>query len=168
EVFATASKLQPDQTSVILDFNVDFPVEEEQELSIDDLSDLLGNQMTRAENVVFVYDTLGPSIDSLKLLSETLIELVFSEPVEDMSSTDPSNYTWGISTQPAAADRKAYDSSIVHLSFSTPLTKDTMELLHIDSIIDMRGNLMEAPISLSINSQNPYLSSYRFTNDTTL
>lgn len=168
EVFATASNLQPDQTSVILDFNVDFPVEEEQELSIDDLSDLLGNQMTRAENVVFVYDTLGPSIDSLKLLSETLIELVFSEPVGDISSTDPSNYTWGTSTQPATADRKAYDSSIVHLSFSTPLTKGTMELLHIDSIIDVRGNPMEAPISLSVNSQNPYLSSYRFTNDTTL
>lgn len=168
EAFAAASKLQSDQTSVILDFNVDFPVEEEQELSVDDLSDLLGNQMTRAENVTFVYDTLGPSIDSVRLLSETLIELVFSEPVGEMSSIDLSNYAWGANTQPAVADRKAYDSSIVYLSFAAPLTKGTMELLRIDSIIDVRGNLMEAPISLSVNSQNPYLSSYRFTNDTTL
>ncbi|MEQ8712290.1 MAG: lamin tail domain-containing protein [Cyclobacteriaceae bacterium] len=168
EVFATASELQIDQTSVIIDFNVDFPLEQEQELSIDNLSDLLGNQMTRAENVTFVYDTLGPRVDSVKLLSERLVELVFSEPVNALSSTEITNYTWGTSTQPILADRKTYDSTIVHLSFATPLTKGTMETLRIQSIIDVRGNVMEAPISLSLNSLNPYLSSYRFENDTTL
>ncbi|MEM8893651.1 MAG: lamin tail domain-containing protein [Bacteroidota bacterium] len=168
EDFALSSQLQSAMNSVQLDFAANFPVEEEQTLSISGLSDLLGNQMTRTTNTTFVYDTLGPRVDSVRLLSESLIEIAFSEVVDFTTATEISNYDWDEGTNPIKVERMPYDSSIVRLQFGSTLSKGAEMSLKIEGVSDIQSNLIEEAIDLSVNNLNPYLSDYKFMNDSTL
>lgn len=166
--YPASARLEANEQKVLLDFNADFPLEEEQEVAVIGLGDLYGNVMTRRQGIRFVFDTLGPRIDSIKALSAASLEIKYTEPVTSESSERLSNYLWEGMTLPASAERKAYDSSIVHLTFGQPLTKGASMLLQIDSVMDVRGNRMESAVINAVNTRHPYLSTFRLTNDTTL
>jgi hypothetical protein len=69
------------------------------------------------------------------------VDVVFSEPLEESSATEPANFSInnGIGT-PAAAFLDVLDKTLVHLSLANPLVSQTDYLLTANGLSDLYGN----------------------------
>lgn len=143
--------LQPDRKSILLSFDEPFPQETEQQLSVVNLKDLYGNQITKAVTKPFVYDTLPPRVNGVIVTSPKTLEISFSEAVTaDASAAD--HYLLG-NKQPIVAKRILPDSNIVALTFAESLPDVNNIPLLIDGISDFHGNVTEK-ISAQVNNED--------------
>jgi hypothetical protein len=143
--------LQADKKSILLSFDETFPQEMEQELSVVNLKDLYGNQITKAITKPFVYDTLPPRVNAVIVTSPKTLEISFSEPVT-IDASVPDHYLLG-SKQPSDAKRTLPDSNVVMLTFADPLPDVNNIPLVIDGTSDFSGNTA-VEINASVNNED--------------
>lgn len=84
-----------------------------------------------------ILDVTPPSIVSNTVISNTQLDILFSEPVEITSAQTITNYTVnnGIGN-PNTATRDASNLSLVHLSFTTPFTNALSNTLTVNGVQD--------------------------------
>ncbi|WP_416867885.1 MAG: lamin tail domain-containing protein [Imperialibacter sp.] len=146
-----AVALQTDKKSVLLSFGEPFPQETEQQLSVVNLKDLYGNQITKAVTKPFVYDTLPPRVSAVIVTSPKTLEISFSEPVTAEASALV-HYLLG-NKQPSTAKRTLPDSNVVILTFAEALPDVNNIPLVIDGISDFYGN-KSVKISAIVNNED--------------
>ncbi len=89
-----------------------------------------------------IVDTVAPVLSEVKVLSETELEVTFSEVVEKSSSENEGNYEVMPSIgNPASALRSATDSSKVLLTFASSFQRGTNYSLIVSGIADRNGNI---------------------------
>lgn len=90
-----------------------------------------------------VKDIVAPTVTRATLLSDTQLELQFSETVDATSSANVANYSanHGLGS-PSLAERDAINGSIVRLTYSSAFAQNTPYLLTISGVTDLVGNLM--------------------------
>jgi len=88
-----------------------------------------------------VLDITPPSIVSNTVISNTQLDVLFSEPAEITSAQTTTNYIVnnGIGN-PSSATRDASNLSLVHLSFTTPFTNAIANTLTVTSVQDIALN----------------------------
>ncbi len=91
-------------------------------------------------------DTVPPTLLNLSVISDTQIDLKFSETISLSSAENESNYIAnnGIGN-PASALRDITDSSLVHLTFATSFGNGITNLLSISGLQDAAGNSIAFP-----------------------
>jgi phosphatidylserine/phosphatidylglycerophosphate/cardiolipin synthase-like enzyme len=94
-------------------------------------------------------DGTPPVVDSVRILSDTQIEIFFNEAVESLSSSDNGNYLLnkGILVTGAQRDTINFDRVLLTLS---ALSNDIYTLT-VQHIKDLAGNEMAAPIVFSVS-----------------
>ena len=86
-------------------------------------------------------DTIPPTLDSLIVVNATYLDAYFNEPISLATAQTLSNYSvdFGIGN-PSSAVRDLVDSSIVHLTFSTPFSNGQNYNLTIINVEDTAAN----------------------------
>lgn len=86
-------------------------------------------------------DNTKPTLDSVKVISNTQLELVYNEPVDATTSQNTSNYSVnnGIGT-PFSAIQNTTDLSKITLTFSSPFTHGITNVLSVTNVTDIAGN----------------------------
>lgn len=88
-----------------------------------------------------VLDTTPPSVDSLNVISQNQLDVVFSEAVEITSSQTVTNYSANNGLgNPTAAVRDGTNPAKVHLTFGTNFTNGLNNTLIIANVQDLSGN----------------------------
>ncbi|MFN8115979.1 MAG: lamin tail domain-containing protein [Bacteroidia bacterium] len=92
-----------------------------------------------------VLDFTPPSIMSNTLISNTQLDVLFSEPLEITSAQTITNYSVnnGIGN-PSSAVRDASNFSLVHLSFTTPFTNALLNTLTVNGVQDNSLNAISS------------------------
>ncbi|MEZ4958649.1 MAG: lamin tail domain-containing protein [Saprospiraceae bacterium] len=87
-------------------------------------------------------DTTPPSLVAANPVSATEVDVVFSEPLEVISATEPANFLLdnGIG-EPAVAALDAVDKTLVHLTLANPLVSLSNYTLTTSGLADLNGNL---------------------------
>ncbi len=87
-------------------------------------------------------DTLPPALLAAEAVSALEVDVFFNEPLDEMSATEPANFSIdkGIG-EPAAAFLDDEDQRIVHLSLSSPLVNLTDYILTTKEIGDVSDNI---------------------------
>ena len=90
-----------------------------------------------------IIDTIRPFVQNIKILSDTELEVEFTEGVSAPESENILNYSVnnGIG-HPVTAERNINNPSLVTLIFSTPFTEGISNILSINNLKDFAGNLM--------------------------
>lgn len=108
-----------------------------------------------------VMDTVKPRVDSVKVFSSTQIELVFSEPVDPTSSQLVANYSANNGLgNPISAIQNTTDFSRVSLTFSSPFGLGISNILSINGISDIAGNVIN-PITENFVYFIPAIPNFR-------
>lgn len=86
-------------------------------------------------------DNVPPILDSLVVVNSTNLDAYFNEPLDLVTAQTITNYSvdFGIGN-PSAAVRDLVDSSLVHLTFSTPFTNGQNYNLTIINVEDTAAN----------------------------
>jgi hypothetical protein len=85
-------------------------------------------------------DTAPPTIQSVRALSSTTLEVVFDEPLDAISAQRPTHYTIDNIGNPTAVLQDANQPALVHLVFPTPFTNGLTHTLSIAGVSDALGN----------------------------
>lgn len=94
-------------------------------------------------------DTAPPQLRSLKAMSATALDVLFSEPVEAGSSTLAANYTVSGNTgRPLSVKRDGANTALVHLSFSNNFANGAAYTLTAKGIKDLAGNTLLSDTAL--------------------
>ncbi|GIV34927.1 MAG: hypothetical protein KatS3mg031_2462 [Chitinophagales bacterium] len=90
-----------------------------------------------------VEDTVPPRIASVVVTSSATLDVLFTEPVEKLSSELTANYfvNQGIGA-PTTAQRDTSDSAVVHLVFAGSFTNGVLHTLTVSNVQDIRGNVL--------------------------
>ncbi|GAB4251335.1 MAG: hypothetical protein Tsb0034_30350 [Ekhidna sp.] len=88
-------------------------------------------------------DEIPPQIQSVEVISETEIDVRFSEYVIPATAGQPSNYSISDGISVFSAEIDALDPSIVHLNTSE-LTNGERYILTVNNVVDESGNVIEA------------------------
>ncbi|MBI2259190.1 MAG: lamin tail domain-containing protein [Flavobacteriia bacterium] len=91
-----------------------------------------------------ITDVTPPSLVSLNLLSNTQIDLTFSENISSLSAENINNYTFNPVATLSSAILDAIDNKLVHLTFANPITSNTNYTLTSTNIQDVSGNSSSA------------------------
>ena len=82
-----------------------------------------------------------PTIESLTVISDTEVDVQFSEPVGQITAETLTNYSAdGGLGNPSAVQIDGSDQSLVHLTFATQFTNGTTYNLTISNVEDLAGN----------------------------
>lgn len=86
-------------------------------------------------------DTTKPTLDSVRVISNSQLELVFSEPVDPSTSQLIANYSAnnGLGT-PLTAVQNSTNFNKVTLSFSSSFSLGTINTLSVNNVTDISGN----------------------------
>ncbi|HET9057064.1 MAG TPA: lamin tail domain-containing protein [Chitinophagaceae bacterium] len=88
-------------------------------------------------------DVTPPVIVSANAVSSTTIDLLFSEPLEEMSSQTITNYTASNGLgNPIAVIRDAANTSLVHITFANTFPNGINCTLSVSGIKDLSGNVI--------------------------
>lgn len=88
-----------------------------------------------------VPDIIPPSVSTVSVLSQNLIDVLFSENVDLATSQTLTNYTVNNSIgYPAAALRDGSNNALVHLSFTNSFITGQTDSLFVHNIQDLSGN----------------------------
>ncbi|HHP7240630.1 MAG TPA: lamin tail domain-containing protein, partial [Cyclobacteriaceae bacterium] len=106
-------------------------------------------------------DTEKPSLQTLTVISDTELDVLFSEAVEQASAENVDNYQanngLGI---PNSATRDGGNNSLVHLTFSTAFTDGLSNELSIENIEDLSGNVIDST-GLTFTFTAPVIVNFR-------
>lgn len=88
-------------------------------------------------------DTVKPIVNYITVISDTVLQVQFSKPVNISEAEDELNYTVnnGIGT-PSNASVDTNDASMVQLRFSTAFTNGQTNTINIQNVKDLAGNTM--------------------------
>ena len=88
-----------------------------------------------------VVDVSPPTIVSNTVISNTLLDVLFSEPLEITSAQNTANYAVdnGVGN-PITATRDASNFSLVHLSFASPFVNAQLNTLMVSGVQDFSAN----------------------------
>lgn len=89
-------------------------------------------------------DDERPGVSSVKVISPTSIELVFTEPVSASTAADPANYEVSNDSGRPVTAQVSTDSKSVLLTFSRPFTNGKTSVISVSGITDLAGNEMVA------------------------
>lgn len=87
-----------------------------------------------------ILDLQAPEIVSATVINGTNVDLLFTESVELTSAENTSNYTFSPLNTLLSATRDVSNLSLVHLSFSTPLTNGISNSGYVNNVQDNAGN----------------------------
>ncbi len=107
-------------------------------LNIKNLADANGNVIPQNINIDF--NTFKPTVGSLEVLADSIIQLKFSEPVEATSANAAENYLVNQSLQPVIID---HTNAAVKLTFDQHFTEGETQQIEISNINDLTGNVLE-------------------------
>jgi hypothetical protein len=95
-----------------------------------------------------VVDVTAPSIISVDVISNTQLDVHFSEIVDISTAENPANYSAnnGIGN-PVTATRDAVNQDIVHLVFTNAFVNGTTNTLTVNNVKDLAGNTISAASS---------------------
>ena len=88
-----------------------------------------------------VPDTTPPTIDSVAAISETQVDVEFSENVDETISAINTNFSINNGISVLASERDAIDSSLVHLTTTTLANGQNYEI-NINNVEDLAGNVI--------------------------
>lgn len=88
-------------------------------------------------------DNILPSVNSVAAISNTMVDVLFSENMEQTSVETLANYTLdnGIGN-PTSAVQDPSNPDLVHLTFSTPFTNNTNYFLTTENVDDLAANTL--------------------------
>ena len=90
-------------------------------------------------------DNIPPVISSATVISQTELDVLFSESVETTTAETESNYSADNSLgAPASAVRDGSNNALVHLTFSTPFTANLLNTLTVNNVQDLASNVILA------------------------
>ncbi|MES2591114.1 MAG: lamin tail domain-containing protein [Bacteroidota bacterium] len=96
-------------------------------------------------NGALVIDATPPTIVSSTVISNTQLDILFSESVSLNSSQTLTNYSANNSLgTPSTAVRDAINLSLVHITFATPFTNALSNILTITNVQDLNANTIAA------------------------
>ncbi|OIQ37093.1 MAG: hypothetical protein BM555_01495 [Crocinitomix sp. MedPE-SWsnd] len=92
-------------------------------------------------------DTTIPTIVSSTAISSTELDVMFSEPVDQITAETASNYSvdGGIGVPSTSILDGGGDPSLVHLTFATPFTNGSSYVLTANNVEDVNGNSIANP-----------------------
>lgn len=109
---------------------------------------------TSSRSELFYFDNLGtpyvdaipPTLEGVTVISDTELDVAFSEPVDPVTASLTGNYTvdGGIGN-PTLAVVDGDNPALVHLTFGTPFTNGETYELDVVDVEDLDGNSIEAP-----------------------
>jgi len=90
-----------------------------------------------------VVDVTPPSVVAVTPISSTQLDMKYSEPVDQSSAQNVSNYTVnnGIGS-PSTASLDGGDHALVHLAFSNSFQNGIQDSIYISGVKDLAGNAM--------------------------
>ncbi|MFH1319921.1 MAG: lamin tail domain-containing protein [Bacteroidota bacterium] len=115
-------------------------------------------------------DTIPPSIDTVLVLSDTTLDVQFSEVVKKTTAETLTNYSVnnGIGN-PYSAVRDGTDSSLVHLTFTISFTDGLQNTLTVNNVEDRSGNtIITATEDFTFYIVPPTILSISVLSDTTI
>jgi hypothetical protein len=91
----------------------------------------------------YILDLTLPEVVSVSIISDTQIDIRFSEPIDQSTAENTANYAAdnGLNN-PTVAILDAGDASLVHLTFGSAFTNGTTYQLTTSNIQDLSGNTM--------------------------
>ena len=106
---------------------------------------------TATRSDLFYFDDIGvpyvdgvpPVVSALTVVSETELDVQFSEPVDELSASVLTNYAVNLGIgNPISASVDLVDLSVVHLSFASSFPNGVSHLITVDLVQDLAGNVM--------------------------
>lgn len=160
--------LQPDGTSVVLNFAVNFEQEVQNRLTLTAIQDLSGNTISTNRNYDFTYDRLPPRLVGVELLSPTVLAVEFSEEVVQAVAENVNNYSVnnGIGN-PIQAVRTSKNTKIVELTFAD-LGNNAFNTLTISNLSDLFRNDLIVNLTATFSSLLPEFGRFTITSDTSI
>lgn len=107
-----------------------------------------------------IVDEAPPTIIASEIISDTEIDLLFSEPVNLDVAENVSNYNLAGIGNPTTAIVDLDNPALIHLTFSTSFIEDDLMTLSIENIEDLSGNIMILT-SIELTYIIPTLGEYR-------
>jgi hypothetical protein len=142
----TATQVLPaeDEFSVYVNFPFDFAAGDSYMLQSQNLTDIYGNVSATIPDFAFTFnDLLAPKVLQATVVAPQSLDVLFDEPVEQVSATTLANYTWS-GNPPRAAVRDAANPALVHLLFNTNFPENSNQTLIINGVRDLLGNAMSS------------------------
>ncbi len=91
----------------------------------------------------YVPDVTPPAVQSLITISQTALDVVFTEAVDPVTAGNPANYAANNSlNNPASVIIDAANAALVHLGFSTPFGAGVSNTLTVSNVKDLAGNIL--------------------------
>ena len=141
--------LQSNNTEVLLSLSIPIDSLIFYTLRIIGATDCSGNNLMN-DSIIFsvgIIDVFGPTIDFLRIVNATTLDVYFNEPVNLLSSQNRMNYSVDNEMgNPIISSRDVIDSSIVHLSFVTEFTNGEHYKLTTHNVVDTLDNTMETSV----------------------
>jgi hypothetical protein len=89
----------------------------------------------------FIPDLIPPVILSATAISSATVDVLFNEPLDNVSSQDAVNYSANNGLgMPASAILDATNPALVHLTFSSPINNGIAYTLIVNGVKDLSGN----------------------------
>jgi hypothetical protein len=124
-----------------LSFSNNFQEEIGYNLTINNVKDLSDNII---EETIVPFSWQNISVNSLRFLSSTQIDVKFSKSLDSLTSSTFENYSINNEIgNPISAQIDLTDNSIVHLVFSSPLIINESYVLTVENVEDNFGNIIE-------------------------
>ena len=95
----------------------------------------------------FIPDITPPEIQSVTVISPNTIDVLFNEPLDNISSEEAYNYSANGPGMPSSAILDAVNPSLVHLTFSTTFTNAFAHTLTVTGVKDLAGNAINSGTS---------------------
>ena len=90
----------------------------------------------------FIPDITPPEIQSVNVISPNTVDVLFNEPLDNISSEEAYNYSANGLGMPSSAILDAVNSSLVHLTFSTAFTNGMAYTLIVNGVKDLAENVI--------------------------
>ncbi|WP_226391258.1 lamin tail domain-containing protein [Penaeicola halotolerans] len=140
-----------DKSVVNLQLSTPLTPEVTYRLGVINVSDLSGNIMERTINTDFVYDQQAPFLQDLRYLSPFSLELIFSEPIDSLSSLE-SNFRLMESIFPKST-LHATTQDVLTLTYEEMIPEGEAIKLEIFYLSDLKGNVNSDTIIVSLDTQ---------------
>ena len=90
----------------------------------------------------FVFDTEAPEISKVEVIDPQTLDVYFNEAVTEASGQNIQNYFVNNNIEyPVSASRDLSDFSLVHLTFDRPFQNGVSNIITIQNITDLAGNV---------------------------
>ncbi|MFT4595027.1 MAG: hypothetical protein ACI9UR_000409 [Bacteroidia bacterium] len=107
----------------------------------------------------FILDVTPPEMASVTVISDTEVDVLFTEAVEQAIAETLTNYTDGTLGNPSSASLDVGNPSLVHLTFASTFINGTTYNLTVSNVQDPSGNVMVSatlPFAYVVSSPAAY------------